>query len=83
MAARKKAQAEAPKVNVTLRRSNGGGGVPKGSYVLLLNPKVFGSTGANFHGGEKAIYSTRELAIAAAAKSGATVLNPGKATAAA
>jgi hypothetical protein len=58
-------------VEVTLRRSAGGGGVPKGHYVLIINPKTFGSSGANWLGGKS--FESKEAALAAAAKLGGRV----------
>lgn len=58
-------------VEVTLRRSAGGGGVPKGHYILIINPKIFGSTGDNWLGGKS--FESREAAIAAAPKLGGRV----------
>jgi hypothetical protein len=58
-------------VEVTLRRSAGGGGVPKGHYILVINPRVFGSTGDNWLGGKS--FESKEAAIAAAPKLGGRV----------
>lgn len=58
---------------VYLRRSNGGGGVPKGRYLLILDPAKFGSTGDNWLGGKA--YTDRDGAVAAAKKAGVKVAN--------
>lgn len=45
----------------------------KGTIALILNPKVFGSTGANWLNGRT--YADRAAAMAAAAAAGAIVKN--------
>ena len=65
------ARPSAKLIDVTLRRSAGGGGVPKGHYLLIINPKIFGSTGANWLGGKS--FESREAALAAAPKLGGRI----------
>lgn len=49
----------------------------KGTFALILNPKVFGSTGENWLGG--VTYADRSAAMAAAAAAGRPVANAPKA----
>lgn len=59
-------------VTVTLRRLGKPAGSGKvGEYILVINPKVFGSTGENWLGGKS--FASRELALAAAPKLGGRV----------
>jgi hypothetical protein len=60
-------------VEVTLRRlGKPVGDIPAGRYILVINPKVFSST-ANWLGGVKATFESKEAAIAGAAKLGGRV----------
>jgi len=46
-------------IEVTLRRlGNAVGDIPAGRYILVINPKVFGSTGDNWLGGPRATSDT-------------------------
>ena len=57
---------------VTVRRvGKPAGDAKQGQYVIILDPRVFGSTGKNWLG--RRTFDTRELALAAAAKAGAKV----------
>jgi hypothetical protein len=61
-------------VEVTLRRlGKPVGEVPAGRFILVINPKVFGSTGDNWLGGVKATFESRDAALAGAAKLGGRV----------
>ena len=76
MAAKKSVSKQSAKqlVEVTLRRlGKSVGDVPAGRYILVINPKVFGSTGDNWLGGAKATFESREAALAAAPKLGGRV----------
>lgn len=77
MGKKSKAVVEAPKVVVHLRRVGRdveGTAAVRGTYVLILNPKVFGSAGANWLGGAAGVYATKEAAIAGAGAAGATLV---------
>ncbi len=59
-------------VEVTLRRLAKPAGAGKvGEFVLIVNPKLYGSTGANWLGGKS--YPTRDEAAAAAANLGGRI----------
>ncbi len=59
-------------VEVTLRRlGKPVGDVPAGRYILVINPKIFGSTGDNWLG--QKTFATRDEAFAAAPKLGGKV----------
>ena len=76
MATKKSASKQSAKqlVEVTLRRlGKPVGDVPAGRYILVINPKLFGSTGDNWLGGAKATFESREAALAAAPKLGGRV----------
>ena len=75
MAAKKSVKPSAtPLVEVVLRRlGKPVGDVPAGRYILVINPKLFGSKGDNWLGGAKATFESREAALAAAAKLGGRV----------
>lgn len=77
-AVKKSAAKTAPKpaakslVEVTLRRlGKPVGNNPAGSFVLIIDPKTFGSTGDNWLGGKA--FATRDDALAAAPKVGGKV----------
>lgn len=75
MAARKKSVEKVVVGPVTLRRlARDFGAGKKGTIALIMNPKVFGSDGANWLNG--VTYADKTAAMAAAAKAGAKVLNP-------
>jgi len=62
-----------PLVEVVLRRlGKPVGDIPAGRVILIINPKVFGST-ENWLGGVKAHFATRDEAAAAAPKLGGKV----------
>ena len=59
-------------VTVTLRRLGKPAGSGKvGEYILVVNPKVFGSTGDNWLGGKS--FPSRDAALAAAPRLGGRV----------
>ncbi len=59
-------------VPVFVRRIGKPAGAAKiGEFVLIVNPKVFGSTGQNWLGGKS--FATREAALEAAPKLGGRV----------
>jgi hypothetical protein len=61
-------------VEVTLRRlGKPVGDIPAGRFILVVNPKVFGSSGDNWLGGAKATFESKNAAIAAAPKLGGRV----------
>jgi hypothetical protein len=61
-------------IDVTLRRlGKPVGSIPAGRYILVLNPKLFGSTGDNWLGGSKATFESREAAIESAPKLGGRI----------
>lgn len=72
MATKKTSPTKQP-VTVTLRRlGKPVGDIPAGRFILVINPKVFGTVD-NWLGGSKAHYATRDAAVAAAPKLGGRV----------
>jgi len=63
---------KAAAIEVVVRRIGKAAGPAKpGQYVLIINPKVYGSDGKNWLGGRA--FDTKELALAAAPKLGGRV----------
>jgi hypothetical protein len=68
-----KAAKSVKQIEVVVRRlGKPAAGAPAGRYILIINPKVFGSVD-NWLGGAKATFATRDEAIAAAPKVGGRV----------
>jgi hypothetical protein len=69
---KKSAVKKSAAVQVTLRRLGKPAGSAKvGEIVLVINPKLFGSTGSNWLLGKS--FPTRDAALAAAKSAGATI----------